>query len=363
MNINRLKALLRKEMLQIIRDPSAILIAFILPLLLLFLMGYAVSLDAKKLPVGIVSAAQNQSSQMLLSSFEGSPFFSVTRSKDKRALIGQIQRGSLRAVIALGEDFGKNGRFKIQILTDGTEPNTAGLVQNYARGVVSQWAHSLGIDSQRALQSIPRYRYNPPLSSRYFLLPGSIAVVMTLIGTLLTALVIAREWERGTMEALMATPASMVEIVIGKLIPYFILGMGSMLLCFAVAYFWYKIPFEGSFSMLLLLSALYLFPALSIGLLISTLAKNQFVAAQAAIITGFLPAFLLSGFLFEIENMPPWLQTLTYLVPARYFVESLQTLFLAGDIYQIFWTNMAGMLLIGSLFFILVLKKSKKGLE
>jgi ABC-2 type transport system permease protein len=180
--------------------------------------------------------------------------------------------------------------------------------------------------------------------------------------TILTALVIAREWERGTMEALMATPATMSEILIGKLIPYFILGMFSMLLCFIVAYFWYEIPFMGSFFILIILSSIYLFSSLSIGLLISTLAKNQFVAAQMSLIVGFLPAFILSGFLFEIGNMPQWLQYITSIIPARYFVESLQTIFLAGNIYEIFIFDAFIMILISALLFAFVLKKSKKAL-
>lgn len=363
MNGKRFKALLIKESLQIIRDPSAILIAFILPLILLFLMGYAVSLDAKNIPLGIVSKSNNEASQKLIAAFKGSNFFTVSLGKNKTAFIQKIQEGELRGLLAIDEDFGKNGTYKIQLLADGTEPNTAGFVQNYANGVITLWAQNTGITEGNAVQVESRYWFNPPLSSRYFLLPGSIAVVMTLIGTLLTALVVAREWERGTMEAMMATPASMIEIVVGKLVPYFVLGMGSMVLCFTVAYFWYAIPFQGSLWMLFVLSGFYLFPALSIGLFISTAAKNQFVAAQVSIIAGFLPAFLLSGFLFQIENMPTWLQIATHAVPARYFVESLQTVFLAGDIYAIFFKDIAGMLIIGTIVFLLVLKKSKKGLE
>lgn len=363
MNLRRLKALLMKERLQIVRDPSSILIAVILPLILLFLMGYAVSLDAKRIPLAIVAPSQNEASHTLISSFMGSSFFEITIGENKPGFLQQLEEGKLSAVLMLDEHFGKNGNYSLQLLTDGTEPNTAGLVQKYMIGVIQLWGKSIGLGVEKSIHIESRYWFNPPLDSRYFLLPGSIAVIMTLIGTLLTALVIAREWERGTMEALMTTPASMIEIIIGKLIPYFILGMGSMMLCFVAAYFWYEIPFIGSFGLLLLLSALYLFPALSIGLLISTVAKNQFVAAQASIIAGFLPAFLLSGFLFEIHNMPQWLQILTHVVPARYFVESLQTLFLAGDIYEIILMDIVGIVIIGLFFFGLVMKKTKRGLD
>lgn len=362
MNTKRLKALIKKEALQILRDPSAILIAVALPLILLFLMGYAVSLDAKKIHIAVISNTENQASQKLIQSFIHSKSFEVEVGKNIEPYLNLMQRGAIKGVVKLGDNFGKNGKYEIQIITDGSEPNSAGMAQNYAGGVIKLWGQGLGGDSFKSINIESRFWFNPPVSSRYFLLPGSIAVVMTLIGTLLTALVVAREWERGTMEALMATPASMLEIIVGKLIPYFVLGMGSMLLCFIVAYYWYEIPFNGSFVILLALSATYLFPSLSIGLLISTAAKNQFVAAQASIIAGFLPSFILSGFLFEIENMPKGLQIATHIVPARYFVESLQTIFLAGDIYSIFIIDAAMMVLIGSIFFALVIKKSKKSL-
>lgn len=362
MNIRRMKALVFKEALQVVRDPSAILIAFILPLILLFLMGYAVSLDTKKIHVAIVSKSDSGASQKLIQSFIYSKSFNVEIGTNADSYLDMMQRGKIKALIQLSDDFGKNGIYKIQIITDGSEPNTAGMVQNYANGVIKLWSQDLNNESKKTINIDSRFWFNPPVSSRYFLLPGSIAVVMTLIGTLLTALVVAREWERGTMEALMATPASMVEIIVGKLVPYFVLGMSSMLLCFFVAYYWYEIPFLGNFFILTILSVAYLFPALSIGLLISTLAKNQFVAAQVAIIAGFLPAFMLSGFLFEIGNMPKGLQVVTHIIPARYFVESLQTVFLAGDIYSIFIADIIGMLTIGSFFFALIIKKSKKAI-
>jgi ABC-2 type transport system permease protein len=363
MNFKRLFALLIKESLQVMRDPSAILIAVILPLILLFLMGYAVSLDARNIPFGIINKSNTREANSLVSAFVGSPFFHTHIAFDKKQLLDQMQQSRLKGVMEIPQDFGKNGKYDVQLLVDATDPNSGGLVQNYSSNIIENWAVQENIVASRGIELIPRYWFNPAKSSRFFLIPGSIAVIMTLIGTLLTALVIAREWERGTMEALMATPASMMEIVVGKLLPYFTLGMGSMLLCFVVADFWYQIPFHGSLLMLFILSACYLFPSLSIGLLISTLAKNQFVAAQVSIIAGFLPAFLLSGFLFGIENMPVWLQAITHVIAARYFVESLQTIFLVGNIPSIFIKDIIGMLVVGAFFFILVIKKTKKGLE
>lgn len=361
MNIKRLKAIFYKESLQVFRDPSSILIAFILPLILLFLMGYAISLDAKNIPIAIISKSNSELSQKLISSFIGSKFFEVDLGKNKEFYIEKLQESKIKAILSINNDFAKNN-YDIQIITDATEPNSAGLAQKYISGVIGLWAKENNIINQENIILQSRYWFNAPLSSRYFLLPGSIAIIMTLIGTLLTALVIAKEWERGTMEALLSTPITKGEIIVGKLIPYFILGMFAMLLCFIVSYFWYQIPFMGSFWILILLSSIYLFSSLSTGLIISTLAKNQFVAAQMSLVTGFLPAFLLSGFLFEIENMPQWLQYLTLIFPARYFVQSLQTIFLAGNIYEIFIFNILIMLLISTILFTIVFRKTKKGL-
>jgi ABC-2 type transport system permease protein len=274
-----------------------------------------------------------------------------------------FKNGEIKALLEINCDFGIDGDYKIQLLIDAVEPNLAGFIQKYMSSVISLWAQQEGVIQHYETKVESRYWFNLSISSRYFLIPGSIVVVMTMIGTLLTALVIAKEWEMGGMEAIMATPATMFEIILGKIIPYFVLGMGSLLLCFLIAYFWYDIPFRGSLLILFLMGALYLFPALSSGLLISTITKNQFLAAQIALVASFLPAFLLSGFLFEIENMPSWLQTLTLIIPARYFVMSIQTLFLSGNIYEIFLTSTIGIFTIGSFLFALVLMHTKKGLK
>lgn len=363
MKLRRLTAFIYKETLQIFHDPSAILIAVVLPLILLFLMGYAVSLDAKKIPLGIINKSASLSSHTLIDKFSASPFFKTRYGYNEKKFLKQIETSHLKGLLIIDENFDIDNRYKLELLVDASDPNSAGLTQKYAISIINSWGVEAGLIKKIPIEIKPRYWFNPNTSSRYFLLPGSIAVIMTLIGTLLTALVIAREWERGTMEALIATPISMTEIIIGKIIPYFVLGLGSLLLCFLVAYFWYEIPFEGNLFLLFVLGAFYLFPSLSIGLLISTLAKNQFVAAQASLIIGFLPAFLLSGFLFEIKNMPGWLQSVTYLFPARYFVESLQTIFLVGNIPMLFLKDILAMSVIGFVVFTLVMKNSKKALE
>jgi len=369
MKINRFKALFVKEFLQIIRDPSAILIAVVLPLILLFLMGYAISLDAQKIPVGIVIEKHSKYSSSLLSSFYNSPTFEVTLHRDRRYFEKLIQEGKIRAIIIIPATFAKDiaqGAPSIQILADGSEPNIAGYVQKYSSGLWQNWLKQEGLDKHNPNTQInleTRYWFNAPLLSRYFLLPGAIAIVLTLIGTLLTALVVAREWERSTMEALMSTPITIAELILGKIMPYFFLGLLSALICVVIAIGWFEIPFRGSFWLLLLTASIYLFPSLSLGLLISTVAKNQFVAAQAALIAGFLPAFLLSGFIFQISSMPLWLQTITYALPVRYFVEILQTLFLSGDIYGVIVPNMLYMSLVGMIIFTVILKITRKRLD
>lgn len=370
MKRRRLKALLIKESYQIVRDPSALLIAVVLPLILLLLMGYAISLDSQKIKLGIANLDNGPHGEELLARFAASPYFELHRGANKKELERMMQTGEIRAILTLPSDFSK-GLFEkrptLQVIADGTEPVLAGFVHRYAAGLFTQWLS----EQPQMRERRPRYMiavderfwFNAPLKSSYFLLPGSIAIVMTMIGTLLTALVVAREWERGTMEAMMATPVTPLEMILGKLLPYFVLGMGSMALCFSVSVFWFEVPFRGSLWMLILLGVCYLVPALTLGLLISTLAKSQFIAAQAALVAGFLPAFLLSGFLFEIESMPVWLQYVTHIIPARYFVESLQTIFIAGDVPEIFYKDMAAMLLIGVILGGVVYKKTRKRLE
>jgi len=369
MKYSRFRALFIKEVLQIVRDPSSILIAVVLPLILLFMMGYAISLDSKNIPVGIVIEKQSKYSSSLLNSFYNSKSFTVEVNNDRRYFEKKIQKGKIRAIVIIPSTFAKDilkGRPSIQILADGTEPNIAGYVQKYTNGLWQNWLAQERLSSHQKTLQInieSRYWFNAPLLSSYFLLPGSIAIILTLIGTLLTALVVAREWERNTMEAIMSTPISIGELVLGKIMPYFILGLISASICVVIAIVWFEIPFRGSFILLFLTSSIYLFPSLSLGLMISTLAKNQFVAAQAALITGFLPAFLLSGFIFQISSMPQWLQTITYALPARYFVEILQTLFLTGNIYEVIIPNTIAMIVVGAVFITIILKVTRKRLD
>ncbi|WEJ97806.1 MAG: ABC transporter permease [Candidatus Sphingomonas phytovorans] len=368
----RLAALVRKEGTQIMRDPSTFLIAFVLPLILLFLFGYAVSLDTPRTRIALVLEDSSAPALDLAQAYRNSPYFDVAMARSVADVRGMMVDGAVRAIIVIPQDFGKGAtRGKappIQIITDGSQPNTASFAAAYGEGVRASWAAAEGPDggaSQVAppIGVNPRYWYNPGLRSRFFLVPGSIAIVMTMIGTLLTALVVAREWERGTMEAMMATPISMAEFIASKVIPYFLLGLASMALCSVLAVVAFGVPFRGSVVALFAIASAFLMPALGLGLFISSATKNQFVASQVALLAAFLPTFLLSGFLFEIASMPWPIRLITYAVPARYLIPSLQTVFLAGDLWALILPNIAIMLGFGALFFFLSFRATRRSLD
>lgn len=357
----RIRALIVKEAIQIVYDPSSILISVFLPLLLLFLYGFGVSLDIDHLRVGVAMEDTSPDAQSLVKAMTNSRYFDVTLARDRRELIDDLLSGKIRGIVVIPAYFSEF-RFRqdtvapIQVITDGSEPNTANFVQNYVNQAWSIWLQqeklSQGLKGLPLAAIQPRFWYNEQLESRNFLVPGSLAIIMTLIGTLLTALVIAREWERGTMEALMSTPVTITELLIGKLVPYYILAMISMMLCVAGAVIIYGIPFRGSLWVLLIVTSAFLTTALGLGLWISTATKNQFAASQAAMVAAFLPAYILSGFIFEIASMPYAIQLVTILVPARYFVKCLLTIFLVGNVWSLILLNILPMLAIGAFFFL-----------
>lgn len=368
----RLKALIKKELFQIIRDPSSILISLFLPLLLLFLYGYGVSLDLNHLKIGIVLEDISPEARRFAAAIEGSRYFDVKVGRHRSEFNEEFVSGKMRGIVIIPAYFSEFFRTPgntapIQVIADGSEPNTASFVSNYVNGVWQVWLEQERISQDlRGFSLVKfqnRYWYNEELESHNFLIPGSLAIIMTLIGTLLTALVIAREWERGTMEALMSTPVTIFEVIMGKLIPYYLLAMLSMTICMIFAVGFYHIPFRGSYLLLALTTTVFLFPALGLGLMISTLGRNQIIASQAAIFSAFLPAFILSGFIFEISSMPFPIQILTRFIPARYFVSNLQTLFLVGNVPELLIINMLWMLLLGSIFYIVVYFKTVKRLD
>ncbi len=369
--LRRLKALVKKEFLQVLRDPSSLLIAFVLPAILLFLYGFGVSLDAKNIALGVAVQDRGEAADALTAAFLSSPYFTTRVSRNERRLEQDLMAGHLRGLIVIPEDFSRRleqgiGLAPLQIVADGSETNTANYVQNYARGVVATWwemrQKRLAVAQPPEPQLLTRIWYNPELESRNSLIPGALAIIMAIIGTLLTALVVSREWERGTMEALMATPVAVIELIAGKLIPYFFLGMLAMLGSVAISITLFDLPFRGSWSALLLSSATFLLAALGQGLVISSAARNQFIAAMVALVTGFLPAFLLSGYIFEIASMPTPIRLLTYIIPARYLVTNLQTIFLVGDIWSLLLPNVAILLLLAAVLFFFTAVKTVKRL-
>jgi ABC-2 type transport system permease protein len=364
----RVLALARKETLQVARDPSAILIAFVLPAILLLLFAYAVSLDVRRVPIGLVLEADSAAARELAAAFSGTRYLAVTPARDRREVAADVIAGRLRGYVVIPQDFDRRLLTQvraplIQVIADGSQPNTANFVSSYSQGVVQNWLASRQQSATPVAEFEGRFWFNAELESRRFLVPGAIAIVMTMIGTLLTALVIAREWERGTMEAILSTPARIGEILAAKLLPYFGLGLIATFGCAVLSIAVFGVPLVGSWFALLVLTCTFLVPALGQGMMISVLTRNQFIAAQAALLSGFLPAFLLSGFLFEIDSMPLPIRLLTLIVPARYFVASLQTLFLAGDVWPQFLQSMVAMLLIGAAFFAVAARKTRKSLE
>lgn len=384
-NRQRLLALIQKETLQALRDPSTLLIAFVLPIILLFIFAYAVSLDAKNIALGLINENKSQAAIELEAGLLATPYLKVYPFSHTKEAVPHLISGKIRGYVVIPADFNKRlannqlvyqGLKKemtplVQIITDGSQPNTANYVKNYTSQSLALWQRNqLALEGGEAamgnlttIELQPRFWFNAELESKRALIPGSIAIIMTIIGTLLTALVVAKEWERGTMEAILATPASIVEILIGKLFPYFVLGMLATFLSAIVTVFFFKVPLQGSMISLLILSAVFMIPALGQGLLISSITRNQFLASQIALFSGFLPSFILSDFLFEISAMPFPIQLITYVVPAKYFVNSLKTVFLVGDLWPLFLPNILAMLGMGILFFSLAKRVTRKDLE
>lgn len=356
----RLRALCRKEIRQILRDPCNALIAFVIPLLLLFIFSYGINLDSNKLHVGILLEQQSEQARSATYAFIGSPYIKPIISNQRQQLLDLLQAGKIRGLIVIPVNFDQQrlrapNNAAIEVITDGSEPNTANFVQSYAQGIWQNWlaqqAAQQGQPPSQLINVEPRYWFNASAKSQHFIIPGAITIIMTVISTMLTSLVISREWERGTMEALIATQVTLTELLLSKLLPHYLLGMIAMLVCMSVSVLILGVPYRGSLLILFLLASLFLFSTLGMGLLISTLVHKQFNAAMIALNAAFLPAIMLSGFIFEINSMPTFVRAVTYLVPARYFVSTMQTLFLAGNIGPLLLLNTL-FLVVASAFFI-----------
>jgi ABC-2 type transport system permease protein len=341
-------SLVKKEVRQVVRDPSSIAIGIVLPVVLILLFGYGMSLDVTHVPVALVLEDRSPAATELAASFELSRYFEAQRTNsmadaEKRMLARQVD-----GIVRIQPDFSRRlhaGNAEVQILVHGIDANRARIIQAYAQGAVGAWQARRSAQgdeiSTGPVQVQSRLWYNEANESRYFLVPGLIVLVMTLIGALRTSLVVAREWERGTIEALFVTPVLPGEILLGKTIPYFILGMIGFVLCLVSARYLFMVPFRGSVLVLAAVSMLYLLVALALGLLISSALKSQFVASQVTLLVTFLPAVMLSGFLFDLRSLPAMVQAITFLLPARYYVTLLQTIFLVGDVWMVIVPNAA----------------------
>ena len=345
MSAGRLLAVARKEFINVFRDPRALGIAIVLPMIMLMIFGYALTLDVDRVPLVVWDQAGSAESRELVARFQGSRYFALKRmASDYRGLTEEIDHGRAMLGLVVPYDFGRrvaSGRpTRVQVVADGSDANTTTLALGYAESIVRGYSQGLLVEKLRRatgkppvlpLELRPRAWFNTEMESRIFIVPGLIAVIMMLITALLTSLTVAREWETGTMEQLISTPVRGPELILGKLVPYFVIGMVDMLLSVLAGRFLFDVPIRGSLALLFSVSAVYLVGALALGILISSLARTQLLASQAAFVATFLPAFLLSGFMFDIGNMPKVLQTLTYAIPARYFVTFLRGLYLKGS--------------------------------
>ncbi len=344
MSLIRFLAVAKKEIVQILRDSRSLIIVLIMPVILVLLFGYGVNLDLEHLPIYVYDRDGSQQSQDLLKRFQASDYFEVVRVVNNYPVLARaLDDGHAKMGIVIPWDFSQrlhDGRpAQVQALVDATDDNTGNVLIGYAQAVVQGYSSDVQLDWLRdrgqLAQPVPvrvetRTWYNEDLESSAFIIPGVLALVMSVIGAFLTSLTIAREWERGSMEQLISTPVTPLEIMLGKLVPYFAIGMFDVIVCALMALYWFHVPFRGSFLTLLISSAMFMVVVLSLGFFISVVAKNQLAASQIALLVTFLPAFLLSGFLYAIEQMPVTLQWITRILPARYYVALLKKVFLKG---------------------------------
>ena len=367
----RLKGILHKEVLQILRDPSSIALAIVLPLVLLFIFGYGLSLDAENVPIAVVLNDNGPEARELAARFDLSPYFKTIHLKSILEARNLLDQRRIDGIVHLQSDF--SSKFysqhpsSVQMIVNGVDANRTRLIQGYARGVLEKWTQIRQSRGKPAafpgVSLSQRIWFNEAAISRNFLVPGLITLIMTLIGILLTALVVAREWERGTMEAILVTPIRRIDLLLGKVLPYFCLGMLGMGLSVIVGTALFHVPFRGSIAALVLLSALFMMASLGFGLFISAAVRIQFVAAQISIVAGFLPAFFLSGLVFDLNSTPRVIQILSHVVPARYFVSISHTLFMAGNIWPVLLPNALALAIMTVLFTGLAFRNITKRLE
>jgi ABC-2 type transport system permease protein len=355
--LRRTKAIARKEMLHILRDSRSLAAALMQPVIMLLIFGWALSLDVDRIPTYVYDMSRSPESRELIRAFQGSKYFSIVEQvHGYRPIDKAIDKRSALLAVVIPEDFAKNIGLKqpanVQLLLDGSDSNTAAIAQGYAEGVVAMYSQQLQTPIQTQSGGVPatvvpdvRVWYNPDLLSGNFIVPGLVVVIVMIIAANLGSLTIAREWENGTMEQLLSTPARPSELALGKLSAYFVVGAIDMCISILVGVFVFDVPLKGSVTLLLVSSSIFLFGALGLGIMVSAMFRSQLMAYQMGTLISFLPAFLLSGFIYSIGSMPRVIQVVSLFVPARYFMEVARGIFLKGIGVQLLWFNL--LLLIG----------------
>ena len=364
MKLSRTWAIAKKEFVHIYRDPRSLALVILMPVLLMLLFGYAVTLDVKKVSMAVLDRDRSQESLNFIQRFSASPYFHLRFwVQDEKTMMRLIDQGEVKMGLILPWDFSKTIKAEkiipVQALIDGADANTASIILSYAQAIARQYtqektvlkATRMGMQNLNfPVEARPRVWFNEDLESKNYFVPGLVAVIISIIGVLLTGQVIVREWEKGTMELLISTPVRKGELMVGKLFPYFFLGLLDLSLSVLMGKWLFEVPMRGSVTLLFALSCVYILVALALGLTISTFARTQLLANQMAMVIGFLPTFLLSGFTFVIANMPMWLQIITYGIAPRYYVTIVKEIFLKGAGFSFLWREtlvLAGMALAG----------------
>lgn len=347
----RLISLTRKEIRQLLRDRSNLAIGIGLPMVLILIFGYGLSLDVKNAPIAIVLEDPSPLAADVIAGLELSAYISPVTVTSMREAERLMLAREVDGIVRIPNDFSRRltaGDAQVQLLVHGSEASRALIIRSYITGAVGQWMQrqadlgtAAGTSRPGTVTVIERMWFNAANTSTWYLVPGLIVLIMTLVGAFLTAMVMAREWERGTLEALFVSPVRPGEILLAKIIPYFLVGLAGLGLCLLAAHFLFEVPMYGSLVMLLISSMLYLLVALGLGLVISSMTKNQFLASQIALLASFMPALMLSGFLFDLRNVPPVIQLVSQILPATYFMELIRTLFLAGNVWPLIFKNCA----------------------
>ncbi len=366
MKLLRIKAIAKKELIQIRRDPFSLAMAFLMPVILLVIFGYAISFDITDINTIMVDDDKSSFSREFAARLRSSGYFTIIGYPERYGDIDHyLDSGRATVAVMIPVDFSKNLRTnrsaQVGAIVDGSDSNTAAIALGYLTSITEQYSQSLAnVRLVPLVEARSRVWYNPDLRSRNFIIPGLIAVIMAVIAALLTSLTVAREWERGTMEQLVATPVKTPELIIGKLLPYLLIGFIDTVVAVSMSVFLFGIPLKGSVALLMALSGLFLFGALCWGIFISIVARTQLLASQIALVSSFLPAFLLSGFMFSIWNMPRPLQLVTYIIPARYFVSILKGIFLKGSTLALLSGQALLLILYGAIVFTAATRKFRK---